>query len=117
MSWDTKAACRGMDDELFFPEGRGHVAIEAFATCRRCPVRDQCLEEAIARTGADDIGIWGGTSEIDRRDIRRGHITRQQAKARGDRRSTLQHCACGVITRRSGGVCSICRTTPRKAVA
>lgn len=107
MNWTDRAACRGMDDTLFFPEGRGHIAIEAYATCTRCPVRDHCLNEAIDRTNADDYGIWGGTSERDRIDIRRGHATRQQAMARGDRRGRLPY-DCG---------CTSCRRTTAWRVA
>lgn len=43
----------------------------ALALCRRCPVRDQCLNYAIGYQ--DPWGIWGGTTEDDRANlIRRG---------------------------------------------
>ncbi|MBA3652865.1 MAG: WhiB family transcriptional regulator [Actinobacteria bacterium] len=38
-------------------------------TCRRCPVRDECL--AFALEGGEKFGVWGGVSERDRRHLRR----------------------------------------------
>jgi WhiB family redox-sensing transcriptional regulator len=75
MDWRERALCRGEDPELFFPIGNpdsGPAAIqtdEAKAVCRRCPVRAQCLAWAVA---ADTVeGIWGGTTEEERRAMRR----------------------------------------------
>lgn len=67
--WMKRAACRGMErgDELFFPE-RGASTREAKAVCRSCPVREDCLEYALA-TG-EKFGIWGGLGERERRRIR-----------------------------------------------
>lgn len=114
MNWAQHAACQGMDEDLFFPEGRGHVAIEAYQACNGCPVREPCLEEAINRQRGEDHGIWGGTSEQDRVQIRLGRITRRQAMQRGNRRSVLQRCGCGAITHREGP-CGRCRTTRKAA--
>jgi WhiB family redox-sensing transcriptional regulator len=65
--WTEQAACRGMDPDLFFPE-RGHSTAEAKAVCGSCPVRDTCLDEALARS--ERFGIWGGKSERERRRLR-----------------------------------------------
>jgi WhiB family transcriptional regulator, redox-sensing transcriptional regulator len=74
--WATRGACRGKDPELFFPpSARGPAArqlAEAKTVCASCPVRAQCLEFALA-TG-QDFGVWGGTSEDERRAIRRSHL-------------------------------------------
>lgn len=44
-------------------------ADEAKAVCRRCLVREECLEHALA---ADERhGAWGGASEAERRALRR----------------------------------------------
>lgn len=68
LPWIDEAACRTVDPELFFP-GHGASNREGLAVCARCPVRDPCLEQALA-TG-ETYGIWGGTTERDRRSIRR----------------------------------------------
>lgn len=66
--WIGAAACKGMDTSLFFPEtGDSKQAVEAKNVCRGCPVRGECLNYAILNR---EIGIWGGTSGIDRRKIR-----------------------------------------------
>lgn len=71
--WRDRAACRREDPDLFFPIGTSGPALlqteQAKAVCRRCPVREQCLEWAL-RTG-QSIGVWGGTSETERRSLRR----------------------------------------------
>ncbi len=66
-SWHEHAACRGVDPELFFPP-RGGEWDEARHVCERCPVRRECLEYAL-ETG-EKFGIWGGTSERQRRGLR-----------------------------------------------
>jgi WhiB family transcriptional regulator, redox-sensing transcriptional regulator len=68
-SW---GACRDQDPDLFFPIGSSGPALlqaaQAKAVCARCPVRIDCLNYAI-ETG-QDAGVWGGTSEEERREIR-----------------------------------------------
>ena len=69
--WWSLAACRAADPELFFPvSGVGHGASEvsrAKAICARCAIRQRCLDYAVATRQHD--GIWGGTSEAERRQI------------------------------------------------
>ncbi len=65
--WQELAACRGMDTRLFFPD-RGESAQEAEEACRACSVSIHCAEYAIS-TG-QRFGVWGGTSERQRRRIR-----------------------------------------------
>lgn len=71
--WRDLAACRDTDPDLFFPVGTTGPAIEqienAKAVCGQCEVRESCLEFAL--TTNQDSGIWGGTSEEERRKIRR----------------------------------------------
>lgn len=59
-AWTARAACRGLDPELFYPS-RGASTVEAKATCARCPVVDDCLQHAIDHRERD--GIWGGLSQ------------------------------------------------------
>lgn len=71
--WRQRAACRDEDPELFFPvsdTGPGaRQADQAKAVCARCPVRERCLDYALD-TGLDH-GIFGGTTEAERRELRR----------------------------------------------
>lgn len=69
--WMRDAACRGMDPELFFPEkGASWDVQEARGVCAGCPVRTECLTYAMDHT--ERHGVWGGTSERERRRLRRG---------------------------------------------
>ncbi len=81
MDWRQHALCREKDPELFFPIGTtGPAAVQvddAKAVCRRCTVLEPCLVWAL-ETG-QDAGVWGGTSEDERRALkRRGARTRVQ---------------------------------------
>jgi len=73
VDWVHRARCKDEDPELFFPVGTtGPAAVQieqAKTICRRCDVRAECLEWAMA-TG-QDAGIWGGLSEEERRALRR----------------------------------------------
>jgi hypothetical protein len=58
--WWTKARCNdnnGTLSHLFFSEELHDIA-RAKAICARCPVADQCLDEAVDR--AEPWGVWGG---------------------------------------------------------
>ena len=71
--WRRTAACRDTDPDLFFPVGTTGPAIEqiesAKAVCRACHAQTLCLEYALATN--QDSGIWGGTSEDERRQLRK----------------------------------------------
>lgn len=83
MEWVHRAKCRDVDPELFFPIGTtGPAAAQIEAAkqvCVNCTVRDECLEWAL--TTGQDAGVWGGTSEEERRSIRRAR-RREVAAAR-----------------------------------
>ena len=64
--WQRAALCRGYPSEMWFPAGHASSA-EAKAICARCPVREPCLEYALAN--GDASGVWGGTSVRERRRI------------------------------------------------
>jgi WhiB family redox-sensing transcriptional regulator len=72
-NWWDDAACLHTDPDLFFPDGTAGPALrqvdEAKQICRGCPVRMPCLEWALDQ--ASSSGIWGGTTEDERRAIRR----------------------------------------------
>jgi WhiB family redox-sensing transcriptional regulator len=69
-----RAACIGIDAELFFPAPAEGVDItplvrDAQSVCARCPVRAECLQHAL--THNLEHGIWGGVTAKRRREIRR----------------------------------------------
>jgi len=63
-SWRDRAACRGLDPEIFYPVS-DEDAGAAKAICAECPVREACLEYALANRERD--GVWGGATERERR--------------------------------------------------
>jgi WhiB family redox-sensing transcriptional regulator len=72
-SWRSQARCLGTNPELFFPlggTGRPLAQAEmAKAMCLGCPVRQLCLKYALETNQV--TGVWGGTTEDERRAIRR----------------------------------------------
>lgn len=66
--WTERAACRMLPPDMFFPR-RGHETATAKAVCATCPVCAECLDAALRR--GEKFGIWGGTSERERRAMRR----------------------------------------------
>ena len=79
--WRKQALCRDTDPELFFPVGSTGQALlqlsKAKETCNQCTVRVECLQFAIDTN--QDSGVWGGTSEDERRAIRRQMAARNRA--------------------------------------
>lgn len=67
-NWEKLANCLGVDPDVFFPSP-GASNREAKEICRGCVVREDCLEYALD-TGKK-FGIWGRTSERERRRILR----------------------------------------------
>lgn len=66
VSWRERGACRGLDPDVFYPVDDDD-ADEPKAVCSGCPVRETCLEFAIATREAE--GVWGGTTGRERRRI------------------------------------------------
>jgi WhiB family redox-sensing transcriptional regulator len=66
IEWRSLGACRGLDPEVFFPETAEQVE-QALVICDGCGVRVACLEHALARR--EKVGVWGGTTDKDRRRI------------------------------------------------
>ncbi|HWG75033.1 MAG TPA: WhiB family transcriptional regulator [Acidimicrobiales bacterium] len=71
--WRQRAACRGVDPDIFFPVS-DEEAEEAKAICAGCSVREACLEYALANREYD--GVWGGATERERR-----RLIRQRRKS------------------------------------
>ncbi|MGH9303261.1 MAG: WhiB family transcriptional regulator [Acidimicrobiales bacterium] len=66
--WRQRAACRGLDPDIFYPVSDDDAG-QAKAVCDECPVREACLEHALAVRERE--GIWGGRTERERRRILR----------------------------------------------
>jgi len=69
--WRDEAACSGLPHSVFFPVGDDldSAITNAKRICASCPVVDDCLEFALETN--EKAGIWGGTSEEDRKALRR----------------------------------------------
>ena len=66
--WRGKAACRGLDPTIFYPDpDLEEEALAAKAVCAECQVRESCLEHALGYREKD--GVWGGCTERERRRI------------------------------------------------
>jgi len=80
-TWRKDAICRDTDPDLFFPVGTTGYALlqidRAKQVCGECPVHEACLEYALETN--QDSGIWGGTSEEERRVLRRRMVALQRA--------------------------------------
>jgi WhiB family redox-sensing transcriptional regulator len=78
--WRDHAACRDTNPDLFFPVGTTGPAIEqidqAKAVCNECESQSPCLEFALITN--QDSGVWGGTSEEERRKLRKAWLARQR---------------------------------------
>jgi Transcription factor WhiB. len=64
--WVSQGLCGQADPEEWFPD-KGRPPRLAMRICAACPVRAECREYG---TG-ERYGIWGGTTERQRRDLRR----------------------------------------------
>lgn len=93
--------CSQLDPDSFFPdesleEQRAH---ELVPICGACPVRDKCLEWALAHSEA---GIWAATTAAERRRARRKAGTRvqtQQQRAAASRRTVRDLAGKGLTSR------------------
>jgi WhiB family redox-sensing transcriptional regulator len=65
--WTALSACGGSDpDELFVT---GAAQNRAKAVCLACPVRTECLSDAL--DNRVEFGVWGGMTERERRALLR----------------------------------------------
>lgn len=103
--WMDEGSCHGADPALFFP-GRSEFPNQQYQAarmmCNGCPVRQECLDYAVAEGITQSwTGIWGGMSPKERRRIERGQP------------AVVRRCSCGrVIPQgigRSSQKCSVCK--------
>lgn len=71
-TFDGTQACAGGDQRLFFPRKGANAAAAVAAAkrvCAGCRFLAPCREWAVAQ-GRDTMGVWGGTTDKERRAIR-----------------------------------------------
>lgn len=73
--WMEAGDCRQVDPEVFYP-AQGEDYRNARIVCGPCPVITECLQWALAHMadeyGAGSFGMWGGTTEPERRRLLAG---------------------------------------------
>jgi WhiB family redox-sensing transcriptional regulator len=63
--WWDRALCSGADPGWFFPgESEPNAYEMARQYCQRCPVRIECLKDAVEY--GSGFGMWGGSTARDR---------------------------------------------------
>jgi WhiB family redox-sensing transcriptional regulator len=67
--WASEALCAQTDPEVFFPE-KGESSTPAKQICAGCPVRAECLQDALDRD--ERFGVWGAQTARERDRLRRG---------------------------------------------
>ncbi|MEE8331775.1 MAG: WhiB family transcriptional regulator [Acidimicrobiia bacterium] len=72
--WQVDGLCRGNHSHLFFPpstverkDERENREMKAKAICSVCRVQDECRDYAV--TIREPYGIWGGLTEVERRQV------------------------------------------------
>lgn len=65
--WTDEAICLSVGPETFHP-APGESPKDAKRVCQGCPVREKCLDVALQH---DWYGVWGGTTQMERRRLRR----------------------------------------------
>ena len=93
MDWSKDARCGTADpDELFV---QGAAQNRAKAMCMGCPVRTECLADAL--DNRVEFGVWGGMTERERRALlkRRSDVTSWRILLESARRKHQQLQAAG----------------------
>jgi WhiB family redox-sensing transcriptional regulator len=65
--WAANAACRSTDPDTLFVQGAAQN--RAKSICLGCPVRTECLADAL--DNRVEFGVWGGMTERERRALLR----------------------------------------------
>lgn len=73
-NWIEYALCSGMDTNIFYPEPGKGITPElklAVSTCKKCPVRTECLMHAM--NTSESFGVWGGVTYRNRLKIAKNY--------------------------------------------
>ena len=79
--WKDRAACGGYPNALFFPgpDAPSRAVERARAVCAVCAVTKNCLEYAFETNQRS--GIWAGTTEGERKSLRRKWLAARRRSA------------------------------------
>ena len=66
-TWAVQAACAGADPDSLFVRGSAQRQVRQM--CLGCPVRIECLADALSSSTM--FGVWGGLTERERRSLMR----------------------------------------------
>jgi WhiB family redox-sensing transcriptional regulator len=78
VSWKALGSCRDHPEVDFFPDHDRWGEQRAKAVCVECPVRAECMDYAITNR---EVGVWGGTTESERRRIEDRYVRPKSALA------------------------------------
>ncbi len=67
VDWASRGACRASDPDALFVQGAAQN--RAKTVCLGCPVRTECLADAL--DNHIEFGVWGGMTERERRALLR----------------------------------------------
>ena len=91
--WQARAACAGMETEIFYPVGNARTLPPNYgparAICATCAVRAECIEDAI--THEDMWGVRGGLSPEQLTAIIKNNLCQDCHLAPAKRSSTRCH--------------------------
>lgn len=85
--WMIDAKCRGITaTSLFYPDRSNDQVMQAKAVCKGedgskpCPVLQECFDYAMDTE--EKFGVWGGTSERERRRIKKARLAQSARQQR-----------------------------------
>ena len=87
----SEAICRQVGSHFWIPDDDTRPgeseAIQRHGkkVCQRCPVISECLEFALEMTDIEPYGVWGGTTQVERRQMRQGRSNARSAERTGTR--------------------------------
>lgn len=93
--WAPRAACRQSAPDMLFVKGAEQN--QAKQVCRACPVRTECLAEAL--DNQIEWGVWGGMTERERRAlVKRQPEASWRKVLESARRNHLEQTAQGAVS-------------------
>jgi WhiB family redox-sensing transcriptional regulator len=100
------AACRDSPTETFFPT-TGQNPDAARAICASCTVRDECQATAIGEP--ELVGVWGGTTEKERKALRPAEVRATRERVGPSRGRCGTYSGAQAHRKRGERPCEACR--------